>query len=102
MRNTKRKPVSVGEMLRLEFIEPLDIKINELADAMGVHRNTVSKILNDKTVLTAVLASKLSAALGNSPEFWLNIQHACVLWDTRNRYKEEAKGVTLLLKKQVA
>ncbi|EON6315385.1 addiction module antidote protein, HigA family, partial [Vibrio cholerae] len=33
------------------------------------------------------------AALGNTPEFWLNIQHAVDLWDTRNRYQEEVKFV---------
>ncbi|EHY0936351.1 addiction module antidote protein, HigA family, partial [Vibrio cholerae] len=44
-------------------------------------------------VLTAPVAIKLAAALGNTPEFWLNIQHAVDLWDTRNRYQEEAKFV---------
>ncbi|CSD78251.1 antidote protein [Vibrio cholerae] len=42
-------------------------------------------------MLTAPVAIKLAAALGNTPEFWLNIQHAVDLWDTRNRYQEEAK-----------
>ena len=93
MRATKRRPVSVGEMLRIEFMEPMGLKIIDLAGAMGVHRNTVSNLLNDKTVLTAPLAIKLAAALGNTPEFWLNIQHACDLWDTRNRYNEISKSV---------
>lgn len=99
MRNTKRKPVSVGEMLRIEFIEPLDIRIIDLADAMGVHRNTVSNLLHDKCVLTAPLAMKLAAALGNTPEFWLNIQHACDLWLTRNQYAREQKKVKPLILK---
>ncbi|WP_448218124.1 HigA family addiction module antitoxin [Endozoicomonas sp. 2B-B] len=93
MRATKRRPVSVGDMLRMEFMEPMELKIIDLAEAMGVHRNTVSNILNDRTVLTAPLAIKLAAALSNTPEFWLNIQHACDLWDTRNRYNEESKTV---------
>ena len=93
MRTIKRRPVSVGEMLRIEFMEPMALKIVDLAGAMGVHRNTVSNILNDRTVLTAPLAIKLAAALGNTPEFWLNIQHACDLWDTQNRYSEESKAV---------
>ncbi len=74
-------------------MEPMELKIIDLAEAMGVHRNTVSNILNDRTVLTAPLAIKLAAALGNTPEFWLNIQHACDLWDTRTRYNEESKAV---------
>jgi addiction module HigA family antidote len=44
MRNTKRRPVTVGEMLVTEFLEPMNIEISELAEAMGVHRNTLSRI----------------------------------------------------------
>ncbi|EOY4610742.1 HigA family addiction module antitoxin [Vibrio cholerae] len=92
MRKTKRRPVSVGEMLKVEFLEPMGITSKVLAEAMGVHRNTVSNLINGG-VLTAPVAIKLAAALGNTPEFWLNIQHAVDLWDTRNRYQEEAKFV---------
>ncbi|EKO3708899.1 HigA family addiction module antidote protein [Vibrio metschnikovii] len=92
MRKTKRRPVSVGEMLKLEFLEPMGITSKALAEAMGVHRNTMSNLINGG-VLTAPVAIKLAAALGNTPEFWLNIQHAVDLWDTRNRYQEEAKFV---------
>ncbi|EKO3629404.1 HigA family addiction module antidote protein [Vibrio metschnikovii] len=95
MRKTKRRPVSVGEMLKLEFLEPMGITSKALAEAMGVHRNTVSNLINGG-VLTAPVAIKLAAALGNTPEFWLNIQHAVDLWDTRNRYQEEAKFVKRL------
>jgi len=96
MRKTKRRPVEVGEMLKVEFLEPLDITSKVLAEAMGVHRNTISSLLNGG-ILTAPVAIKLAAALGNTPEFWLNIQHAVDLWDTRNRYEDEAKLVKPLL-----
>jgi len=96
MRKTKRRPVGVGEMLKVEFLEPLDITSKALAEAMGVHRNTISSLLNGG-ILTAPVAIKLAAALGNTPEFWLNIQHAVDLWDTRNRYEDEAKLVKPLL-----
>ncbi|NAX45689.1 HigA family addiction module antidote protein [Photobacterium halotolerans] len=98
MRMTKRRPVSVGEMLKVEFLEPMGITSKALADAMGVHRNTVSNLIHGG-VLTAPVAIKLAAALGNTPEFWLNIQHAVDLWDTRNRYQEEAKFVKPLFTK---
>ncbi|RZP59833.1 HigA family addiction module antitoxin [Vibrio vulnificus] len=99
MRRTKRRPVGVGEMLKLEFLEPMEITSKTLAEAMGVHRNTISNLINGGT-LTAPLAIKLAAALGNTPEFWLNIQHAVDLWDTRNRYQDEAKLVKPLISVQ--
>ena len=45
MRNTKRRPIGVGEMLKVEFLEPMNITSKALADAMGVHRNTISNLL---------------------------------------------------------
>ncbi len=94
MRNTKRRPSTVGEILAREFLEPLRIEIIELANAMGVHRNTLSRIVHDKGTLTAPMAIKLAAALGNTPEFWLNIQHAVEVWDVRHStYAQEAKHV---------
>ncbi|WP_118996213.1 HigA family addiction module antitoxin [Pusillimonas caeni] len=44
------------------------IEISELADAMSVHRNTLSRIVHDKGTLTAPMAIKLAAALGDTPE----------------------------------
>lgn len=95
MRMTKRKPLSVGEMLELEFLEPMNLQIKQLAEAMGVHRNTLSALKNGG-VLTAPIAIKLAAALGNTPEFWLNIQHSVTLWETRNSFQKQSKGVKLL------
>jgi antitoxin HigA-1 len=84
-------------MLTSEFLEPMGIEISELAEAMGVHRNTVSRLVHDKGPLTVPMAIKLAAALGNTPEFWLNIQHAVELWDVRHkRYEQEARKVKLL------
>ena len=71
MRDTKRRPVTVGQMLVIEFLEPMHVEISELAEAMGVHRNTLSRLVHDKGALTAHMAIKLAAALGNTPEFWL-------------------------------
>jgi antitoxin HigA-1 len=93
MRNTKRRPISVGEILLIEFLKPMNIEISELADAMGVHRNTLSRIVHDKGMLTGPMAIRLAAALGNTPEFWLNIQHAVEIWDAQHSYEQEAKNV---------
>lgn len=34
-------------------------------------------------------AIKFAAALGNTPEFWLNIQHAVEVWDVRHNAYEQ-------------
>jgi len=98
MRNTTRRPLTVGQMLKTEFLRPMGLEIQDVADAMGVHRNTLSRIVNDKGALTAPMAIRLAAALGTSPEFWLNIQHAVELWDVRHKaYGQEAQHVRRLV-----
>lgn len=98
MRNTMRRPVTVGQMLLTEFMEPLGLEISELAQAMGVHRNSLSRIVHDKGALTPSMAIKLAAALGNTPEFWLDIQHGVEVWDVRhNAYDAEAQNVKCIL-----
>ena len=84
---TKRKPVTVGEMLTEEFMEPMDINQGDLAEALGVSRKTVNELCNDKTSVTADTALMLSTVFGNSAEFWLNLQKRNDLWDALHSKK---------------
>jgi addiction module HigA family antidote len=68
------RPVHPGEMLREEFLVPLGISANQLAQAMGVPANRVSGILNEKRALTADTALRLGKVFGMSAEFWMNLQ----------------------------
>ncbi|EPC4055533.1 HigA family addiction module antitoxin [Vibrio parahaemolyticus] len=88
MCRTKRRPVGVGEMLKIEFLEPMNISYKTLAEAMEVRPNSIINLLNGGA-LTAPFAAKLAAALGNTPEFWLNIQYSVDLWDARHLYQNE-------------
>lgn len=81
MNFTKRKPVSPGEMLNEEFLKPLGLTQQALAEAMGVTRRTVNEICNNKRSITADTSLMLSRVFGNSPNFWLNTQHRLDLWN---------------------
>jgi len=81
MNFTKRKPVSPGEMLKEEFLKPLGLTQQALADAMGVTRRTVNEICNNKRSITADTSLMLSRVFGNSPNFWLNTQQRLDLWN---------------------
>ena len=81
---TKRKPVSVGEMLTEEFMNPLGLTQAALADAMGVPRKHVNELCNNRRSVTAATALILARVFGNSPEFWLNVQRRNDLWQTMN------------------
>ncbi len=81
---TKRKPATVGEVLREEFMEPLELTQGALAAAMGVQRKHVNELCNDRRNVTAATALILARVFGNSPEFWLNIQRRTDLWEAMN------------------
>ena len=84
MNITKRQPVSVGEMLKEEFLMPMNITQNQLANAMGVGRKTVNELCNNRRAITADTALILATVFGNSAEFWMNLQQRNELWNALN------------------
>jgi len=98
MLNTKRKPVSVGEMLTEEFLIPLGLTQGMLAEAMGVQRRLVNEICNDRRAVTVDTALILARVFGNSADFWLNVQRRTDLWEAwhtpkRRQRIEQAKAL---------
>ena len=77
---TTRKPVSVGEMLTAEFMEPMALTQTALADAMGIPRKHVNELCDNRRRMTADTALILARVFGNSAEFWINIQARNELW----------------------
>ena len=78
---TTRKPLTVGEILTEEFMEPMGLTQGALAAAMGVARKHVNELCNDRRTVTASAALILARVFGNSPEFWLNVQRRTDLWE---------------------
>ena len=76
----KRPPTHPGEMLRQEFLVPLEMTQTELADRIGVSYPRVNEIVNGKRGITPDTALRLSRLFGTSPEFWLNGQQNWDLW----------------------
>lgn len=81
MLNTKRKPVTPGEMLVEEFLNPLGLTQSVLAEAMGVPRKLINELCNGRRAVTADTALMLARVFGNSADFWLNTQRRIDLWE---------------------
>ena len=67
-------PVHPGEVLRHEFLEPLELSANALALALRVPANRISAILAGRRAVTAETALRLARHFGTTPAFWLNLQ----------------------------
>ena len=93
---TKRKPVSVGEILVGEFMKPLGLAQVDLADAMGVPRKHVNELCNDRWAITADTALMLARVLGNSADFWLNVQRRNDLWEAMHSPERRRRAAPFL------
>jgi antitoxin HigA-1 len=81
----KRTPSHPGEILLLEFLQPLELSQVELAKRMQVPIQRVNTLVNGKRDVTAETAILLSRVLKTSSEFWMNLQVAYDLYKAQSR-----------------
>ncbi len=72
----KLAPMHPGEVLREEFLIPLNLSPGALAKVCGVPRTRIERLANESTSITADTALRLSKALNTSAQLWLNLQNA--------------------------
>jgi addiction module HigA family antidote len=76
MNNKKNlDPITPGEVLNEEFLEPLGISINKLSRDLSVPPNRISAIVNGKRAITTDTALRLERYFGIEAQFWLNLQN---------------------------
>jgi len=69
-------PITPGELLQEEFLEPLGISQYRLAKAIGVPASRISEIITGQRAITADTDLRLCRVLGLSPGYWLRAQAA--------------------------
>ncbi len=74
MDNNRLPNIHPGEILRLEFLEPMNVTAYRLSKDIDVSQTRISEILSEKRSITADTALRLSSYFGNSAQFWLNLQ----------------------------
>ena len=66
-------PIHPGEFLK-ELLEELQLSQTGLADALGISTMRVSHVLRGQRPVTAELALRLGRVMGQTPQYWLNLQ----------------------------
>jgi addiction module HigA family antidote len=90
-------PITPGEILLSEFLQPLGITQYRLAQATGLPQTRISQIVRGKRAITTDTALRLSRALGVDDRFWINIQTDYDLEVARDLHAEELANVTSLV-----
>ncbi|MBR3701714.1 MAG: HigA family addiction module antitoxin [Saccharofermentans sp.] len=80
---------TIGEILREEFMEPLDITAYKLAKDIGVPTSRVLEILHGKRKVTADTSLRLAKYFGLSDKYFLDIQNDIDIRQLKEEQKEE-------------
>jgi addiction module HigA family antidote len=70
----KMPPMHPGEVLREDYLEPLNLTPYALAQALNVPRTRIERIVREETAITADTAHRLGRYFRTTPQFWLNLQ----------------------------
>ncbi len=63
-----------GELLKAELIEATGLTVTEVAVLLKVSRQTVSNIINERSVISPEMALRISKVFGGTPDIWLRLQ----------------------------
>ena len=65
-----------GEILREEFLVPLNMSAHALAMELKVPAPRITDIVRERRSITPATALRLARYFGTTPDFWLNLQTA--------------------------
>ena len=91
-----RRPTHPGEMLREEYMPDYGLSVRDLAELLGVSRQSVNELVGERRSLSTEMALRLSQLFGNSPESWLNLQRNVDIWDAMHDLKDDIKQIRRL------
>ena len=74
MKIKRIQPIYPGEILLEEFLTPLGLSQNQLANDIGVPPRRINEIVHGKRRITADTALRLAHYFKMSPQFWLGLQ----------------------------
>jgi len=76
MTKNKMRPIHPGEILREEYLLPLEMSVNALANELRVPATRLHEIVNERRSITADTALRLAQYFGGDAQSWLNLQSA--------------------------
>src|SRR5262245_46802751 len=90
MPNNRMRPVHPGEVLRHDYLDPLEMSVNGLANALHVPATRLHEIVKCRRAVTADTALRLARYFGGDPQSWMNLQ---VSYELRKAANESGKAI---------
>jgi antitoxin HigA-1 len=89
-------PMHPGELLREEILPALGRPKAEIARLLGVSRQTLYKILDERQPAAAPMAPRLGELCGNGPNLWLSLQKRYDLKRAKQALGDKIKSISTL------
>ncbi|OGA32027.1 MAG: addiction module antidote protein, HigA family [Betaproteobacteria bacterium RIFCSPLOWO2_12_FULL_62_13b] len=76
MATNKIRPIHPGEIIREEYLVPLQMTAHALAMALHVPAPRINDIVRERRAITPDTALRLARYFNTTPQFWLNLQNS--------------------------
>jgi antitoxin HigA-1 len=84
-------PAHPGEILLTMYMEPMEVSVTQVADALRVSRKHLSAIVNKHASISPDMAVRLAGVFGTDAEIWINLQAQYDLWLVSQRTPPKVK-----------
>ena len=81
-------PPHPGGIVRRQCLEPLGLSVSRASEGLGVTKEDLCDLINERAGISVEMAVRLSKAFGSSAETWLGMQMAYDLWYAEERIDE--------------
>jgi addiction module HigA family antidote len=68
------RPIHPGEIIKEEYLEPLNMSANALAIALRVPAPRINDVIRQKRGISIDTALRLARYFNTTPQFWMNLQ----------------------------
>ena len=94
-----RPPSHPGEVLLLDFLQPMGLTQRQLADGIHVPYQQVNELVHGRRGVTPSTALRLAQFFGTSAGSWMNLQ---LRWDLYHAHESEAEALSSIKRFQAA
>jgi len=98
----KFPPVHPGEILREEFLKPMNLTPYKVAKACGIPRTRIERIAREELGVTADTALRLAKFFGVSAAFWMNLQARCDIEMAERAIGADLRAIEAYTKRKAA
>ena len=96
VRDPKRPAMHPGALLREEVLPALKRPKTEIARLLGISRQTLYDILDERQPVTPAMALRIGKLCGNGPDLWLNLQKRYDRWKAEQEIGEDLARIPTL------